>query len=114
MTLPDKKNLNDIQMLLREYDSILTEILKLEDKYDKTYPRTMSDELYGMYIRISSDLASIKGYYNDLKIIPYQDIVKDNYKLIKEYGTDAYDMRELKRLSEHEHEVLNHLLKKII
>jgi len=114
MTLPDKKNLKDIQMLLREYDSILTEILKLEDKYDKTYPRTSSDELYGMYIRINGNLAPIKSYYEDLKIIPYQDIVKDNYKLIKEYGTDAYDMRELKRLSEHEHEVLNHLLKKII
>ena len=114
MTLPDKKNLKDIQMLLREYDSILTEILKLEDKYDKTYPRTSSDELHGMYIRIKVNLEPIKSYYEDLKIIPYQDIVRDNYKLIKEYGTDAYDMRELKKLSEHEHKVLNHLLKKII
>lgn len=114
MTLPDKKNLKDIQMLLREYDSILTEVLKLENKYDKTYSRTSSDELYGMYIRIKSNLEPINSYYEDLKTIPYQDIVKDNYKLIKEYGTDAYDMRELKRLSESEHEVLNYLLKKII
>lgn len=114
MTLPDKKNLKDIQMLLREYDSILREISELEDKYDKTYQRTSSDELHGMYIRIKVNLEPIKRYYEDLKMIPYQDIVKDNYKLIKEYGTDAYDMRELKKLSEHEHQVLNHLLKKII
>lgn len=114
MTLPDKKNLKDIQMLLREYDSILREISELEDKYDKIYPRTSSDELYGMYIRIKSNLEPINSYYEDLKIIPYQNIVKDNYKLIKKYSTDAYDMRELKKLSEHEHEVLNHLLKKII
>lgn len=114
MVLEDKKNLKDIQMLLREYDSILTEVLKLEDKYDKTYPRTSSDELYGMYIRINSNLAPINSYYEDLKVIPYQDIVKDNYKLIKKYGTDAYDMRELKRLSKEEHEVLKQLLEKII
>ena len=114
MVLEDKKNLKDIQILLREYDSILTEVLKLEDKYDKNYPRTCSDELYGMYIRINSNLAPIKEYYNNLKVIPYQDIIKDNYKLIKKYGTDAYDMRELKRLSKEEHEVLKQLLEKII
>lgn len=114
MVLEDKKNLKDIQMLLREYDSILTEVLKLEDKYNKNYPRTSSDELYGMYIRVSSNLQPIKEYYNNLKVIPYQDIIEDNYKLIKKYGTDAYDMRELKRLSKEEHEVLKHLLEKII